>query len=239
MKRTLLGLGAAVFVHLLILLFGGIFFIGDDSKTASKQVIAVEALTEEAKPDEEEPTPERVVEEAVQEQQETPPDMTELVKLQDASPAAAAPALDALSLASLEAALQGQAGGGDFAVSGGSLASGGRIGGTGAPGAEGADGSSLDAIFSIGDLDQKARPIFQASPNYPYELRQKKVTGEVYLIFVVDDLGRVQHPKVEKSTHQQFEQPALDAVKQWKFEPAVRSGKKVASKLRIPIRFQL
>ena len=35
------------------------------------------------------------------------------------------------------------------------------------------------------------------------------------------------------------ERPALEAVRQWKFEPAVRGGEKVASKMRIPIRFAL
>jgi protein TonB len=47
------------------------------------------------------------------------------------------------------------------------------------------------------------------------------------------------NPKVEKSTHPAFERPALEAVRQWKFDPAVRGGEKVPSKVRVPIRFAL
>ncbi|MCU0224718.1 MAG: energy transducer TonB [Acidobacteria bacterium] len=59
------------------------------------------------------------------------------------------------------------------------------------------------------------------------------------MLFIVDKDGRVVNPKVEKSDHPAFERPALDAVRQWKFEPAVRGGEKVASKMRIPIRFSI
>jgi protein TonB len=54
---------------------------------------------------------------------------------------------------------------------------------------------------------------------------------------VVDAQGRVQSPRVEKSSDSAFEKPALEAVRQWKFEPAMRNGQKVPTKLRIPIRF--
>jgi protein TonB len=54
----------------------------------------------------------------------------------------------------------------------------------------------------------------------------------------VEASGKVADPRVEKSTHTAFDKPALDAVKQWKFEPAVKAGQRVACKMRVPIRFQ-
>ena len=42
---------------------------------------------------------------------------------------------------------------------------------------------------------------------------------------------------MEKSTDPAFDQAAIDAVKQWKFEPGTRNGEKVQFKLRIPITF--
>ena len=35
-----------------------------------------------------------------------------------------------------------------------------------------------------------------------------------------------------------FERPALDAVRQWKFEPGLKGGQRVGCKMRVPIRFK-
>ncbi|MCS7049918.1 MAG: energy transducer TonB, partial [Verrucomicrobiae bacterium] len=97
----------------------------------------------------------------------------------------------------------------------------------------------LDRIFSLGDLDQKPRVIFQIPPVYPPELRSRGVQGTVYVTFVVDRTGRVVNPSIEKSTDPRFERPALDAVKQWRFEPGMRNGQEVQFKMRVPITFSL
>jgi protein TonB len=55
---------------------------------------------------------------------------------------------------------------------------------------------------------------------------------------VVGTDGKVQSPKVAKSSHSAFEQPALDALKQWKFEPGVKGGQRVACKMRVTITFK-
>jgi protein TonB len=48
----------------------------------------------------------------------------------------------------------------------------------------------------------------------------------------------VVNPKVEKATRPEFEKPALDAVRQWRFEPAMKGGKRVSCRMRVPMRFQ-
>jgi protein TonB len=93
----------------------------------------------------------------------------------------------------------------------------------------------VNKIFSLADLDQRPRVIFQRVPNYPPELRRRH--GTVYIVFLVDTHGRVTNPKVERSTDPAFERPALEAVKQWRFEPGTRNGEKVAFKMRAPITF--
>ncbi len=96
---------------------------------------------------------------------------------------------------------------------------------------------SLDDVFSAADLDQRPRPIFQRPPTYPQELRKQGRQGTVYVLFQVDKTGRVVNPRVEKSTDPAFEKPALDAVRQWRFEPGTRKGEKVQFAMRIPITF--
>jgi protein TonB len=228
------GLILAVVAHALILLFGGIFFLGDEDETARKKIAEVEILAEERKDEAKEPRPERAVERTIEETRERPPGMAELVRLQEQAAVAAAPSLAALSLEALEGILDPAAAAGEFAI-GGSLESGGRIGGAGAPGAEGA--GELETVFGLSDLDQRPRPIAQRAPVYPQEMRRNRIEGTVNVLFVVDQDGRVVDPRVETSSHQAFEAPALEAVRQWRFEPAVRGGQKVKAKMRAPIRF--
>lgn len=92
-------------------------------------------------------------------------------------------------------------------------------------------------IFSMADLDQRPRVVSQPPPRYPAELRGRKLRGTVYILFIVDQDGRVVKPKVQKSTHSAFERPALEAVRSWKFEPGKRGGTPVRFRMRVPITF--
>jgi protein TonB len=96
--------------------------------------------------------------------------------------------------------------------------------------------NEVDALFSMSDLDQRPRVIYQPSPILDAKVR-KKAPGTVHIIFIVNKLGRVESPLVQKSTDPVFERPALAAVKKWKFEPGKRNGKAVRSKMRVPITF--
>jgi protein TonB len=157
-----------------------------------------------------EPPPE-IEEEQEPQQQDEPPELTE-----DAPP---------LDLSQLELALNpGVSEGlmeGDYAVKLNTAVS---------------DSKGVDALFSIADLDQKPRAIYQPSPMFNKEVR-KKAPGTVYIVFVVDQQGRVQNPIIQNSSDPVFEKPALDAVKQWKFEPGKRNGQPVRFRMRVPITF--
>lgn len=100
------------------------------------------------------------------------------------------------------------------------------------------DSDEVDAIFSLSDLDQKPRVVYQPAPIYPPELARKNLQGTVYVLFTVDKTGRARDLKVQKSTHPAFNNPALKAVKQWKFEPGKRKGKPVQFRMRVPITFK-
>lgn len=111
--------------------------------------------------------------------------------------------------------------GGDFAVSLKTVAS---------------QEDSLDAVFSMADLDQKPRVVYQPGPTLDKQTR-RKAPGTVYIIFIVDQRGRVVNPVVQKSTDPVFIKSALAAVKQWKFEPGKRNGKAVRFRMRVPVTF--
>lgn len=97
-------------------------------------------------------------------------------------------------------------------------------------------GEAVDALFSMADLDQKPRVLYQPGPVLNKSIRQQ-APGTVYIIFIVDKRGRVEDPIVQKSSDPVFERSALAAVKQWKFEPGKRNGQPVRFRMRVPITF--
>ncbi len=99
-----------------------------------------------------------------------------------------------------------------------------------------AGSNNVDQLFSIADLDQKPRVIYQPGPTLNKEMRAN-TPATVYVIFIVDKNGRVEDPKVQTSTNPIFDRSAINAVKRWKFEPGKSGGKSVRFRMRIPITF--
>ncbi len=98
------------------------------------------------------------------------------------------------------------------------------------------ESKAVEELFSVADLDQKPRAIYQPAPVLNSKLRQQ-TPATVNLLFVVDERGRVEDIVVQTSSDKLFEAAALSAVKQWKFEPGQRNGKAVRSRMRVPITF--
>lgn len=94
-----------------------------------------------------------------------------------------------------------------------------------------------DLIFDIEDVEEIPRAVRQVQPTYPAALKRKKVEGLVSLVFVIDTTGMVVAPTVERSSHPEFEQPALDAIRRWKFTPGKRGGEPVKVRVRLPLQF--
>lgn len=230
----------ALLLHAGILLFGGLLMPHKAGGTEVQEDVALLDETEPDKADQDRKKDEQEKVKAEERQdEEKPPEITQpaepmpdVQNLANLDTAPAGPALDALSLNDLEAALGPGEGGPSFGQ-GFSLASGGRIGAAGGPGAP-----AMEEIAMIGDLDQRPRAIAQSSPMYPAELRRRRVEGTVNVVFLVDTDGRVTNPTVEKSTDPGFEKPALEAVRRWRFEPGTRQGRKVQFKMRVPITFR-
>jgi RNA polymerase sigma factor (sigma-70 family) len=94
-------------------------------------------------------------------------------------------------------------------------------------------------VFDVSKVDQIPRPISRQAPRYPAELRNAGTTGEVVIEFVVNESGLVQDLKVVRSTHAEFEEPALEAIAAWKFSPGIKGGQPVNVRMQVPIVFSL
>ena len=80
-------------------------------------------------------------------------------------------------------------------------------------------------------------PVRTVAPDFPDEMRRSGTSGVVTVSILIDEKGNVQEPKVVKTTHEAFSQPAMDALAKWKFKPAKQDGAAVAMRVNIPIQF--
>ena len=97
--------------------------------------------------------------------------------------------------------------------------------------------------YDFKDVDIKPMPdhkriVSEDKPAAPVSPSEPK-SGEVIIQFTVDAQGVPQDLKIVSSTHKQFEEPALNAVKKWRFKPARKNGQAVACRMQVPIMFQM
>ena len=114
----------------------------------------------------------------------------------------------------------------------------GMVGGTGAAMPMNFGGAAMQnavANFSLGDSGSKPRPVYQVQPKIPATLRN--ANGRVEVEFTVDVQGRVQNPRITSSFSPLMNEPVIAAIKQWRFEPGQRGGKRVPTKTKMPFKF--
>ena len=79
--------------------------------------------------------------------------------------------------------------------------------------------------------------VYRQPPIYPIAMRNHRITGEVLLEFVVDAKGRVKNAQVIRHLNPYFDEAALEAIRQWRYEPAANDGSPTETRLQQPIGF--
>jgi TonB family protein len=93
------------------------------------------------------------------------------------------------------------------------------------------------ALLVGGDVKQ-ARLISSAPPSYPSLAKTQHVAGDVRVDALIDASGRVTTMKVV-SGPTLLHQAAMDALRQWKYQPATLNGNAVPMHLTVTIQFRL
>jgi len=99
--------------------------------------------------------------------------------------------------------------------------------------------AAKDDAFDVADLEKRPQAVSQVAPAYPADLKKAKVEGVVTVLFVLDETGRVEDPRVENSTRPEFEKPALEAIRKWRYSPGMKDGQAVRTYIKVPIRFRM
>ncbi|ATC64056.1 hypothetical protein CMV30_08885 [Nibricoccus aquaticus] len=94
-----------------------------------------------------------------------------------------------------------------------------------------------DTIYT--KVDENPVPVKTPPPRYPDSLKREGVSGVVAVTIVIDETGAVASTSVAKSSHPDFERPAMEAVAKWKFKPAKKDGAAVKVKVTLPLRFSV
>jgi len=81
--------------------------------------------------------------------------------------------------------------------------------------------------------------IYQVPPQYPFELRKANVTGSAVVEFIINTNGDVVNAFAVAASDPRFGEAAVAAVCRWKFQPGIRNGRTVNTRLQVPIYFSL
>ena len=94
-------------------------------------------------------------------------------------------------------------------------------------------------IYHIGGDVSAPKLMFAPDPQYSEEAKRAKYQGICVLSLVVDAEGNPQRVQVIHHLGKGLDQNAVEAVEQYKFEPAMRYGEPVAVEVHIEVNFRL
>lgn len=118
--------------------------------------------------------------------------------------------------------------------------SGGGVGsGEGAGVGPGKGGGIGGGVFRVGGGVSAPRALDTPDPEYSEEARKAKYQGVCILWLIVGPDGKPRDVKVARSLGMGLDQKAIEAVKKWTFEPAMKDGKPVAVQINVEVNFRL
>ena len=111
--------------------------------------------------------------------------------------------------------------------------------GTLPPGVSPATGPAAQGPAQARFIDASmVRVLQQVTPVYPALARMTRVQGAVVLLMTIDDRGVPTEVKVLEG-HPGLQEAALQAARQWRFEPARVDGRPVPASFRLTLNFRL
>jgi periplasmic protein TonB len=118
--------------------------------------------------------------------------------------------------------------------------SGGGVGSGSGPGyGPGEGGGTGGGLFHVGGGVSAPKVIYQPDPEYSEEARKAKFQGTCVLWLIVGPDGRPRDVRVARTLGLGLDEKAIEAVKNWRFEPAYKDGKAVSVPINVEVSFRL
>jgi TonB family protein len=96
-----------------------------------------------------------------------------------------------------------------------------------------------DRIYKMDEGVAAPKLIRKVEPKYTQEAKDAKVEGAVVISVVINTSGQVSQAEVERSLEPGLDANAIDAVRQWVFEPGRLKGEPVSVRATIEVNFRL
>ena len=103
----------------------------------------------------------------------------------------------------------------------------------------GSGGNMGGGVMHAGSAQVPPKLIYQVEPEFSEEARKAKFSGDVQVYLVVDTEGRPTRIRVARGVGMGLDEKAVEAVRQYKFKPAMQNGKPVPVDLYIDVNFQI
>lgn len=103
----------------------------------------------------------------------------------------------------------------------------------------GSGGNTGGGVMHIGGGVSKPVVLYSVEPEFSEEARKAKFSGNVEVYLWVDTNGRPSHIRVVRGVGMGLDEKAVEAVRQYKFKPAMKDGKPVMVDLYIDVNFQI
>jgi TonB family protein len=110
---------------------------------------------------------------------------------------------------------------------------------------------NADGIYHVGDGVTAPKLIYSVEPEFSEKARKLKISGNITVQLIVGTDGHVRDAHIIKSCAEkitnkkdheaalQLDQQAMEAARQYRFEPAIFQGKPVPAELNVEINFQI
>ena len=99
--------------------------------------------------------------------------------------------------------------------------------------------ASVVELFHVGGGVSAPKAIYSPDPEYSEEARKAKYQGTCVLWLIVGPDGRPRDIRVARTLGLGLDEKAIEAVKNWRFEPAMKDGKPVAVPINVEVSFRL
>jgi protein TonB len=103
----------------------------------------------------------------------------------------------------------------------------------------GTGGNRGGGLRHVGGSVSMPEVIYRVDPEFSEEARKAKASGDVLVYLWVDDHGNPTHTRVIRGMGMGLDERALDAVKQYRFKPAMENGKPVTVEMYVHVNFQI
>jgi TonB family protein len=111
--------------------------------------------------------------------------------------------------------------------------------GDGSGAGPGRGGGIGGGAFRIGGGVSAPVLVYKIDPEYSEEARKAKFHGTVVMSVVVDESGRPREIRVTRAVGLGLDEKAIEAVRQWRFQPGRRAGKPVPVFATVEVNFRL